>query len=293
MVIRQLKYFISVAHHLNFTRAAEACFVVQTTMTHQIAALERELGVRLFERTKRSVALTAEGEVFLPRAEEIVKHTEYSLSLLNNMKGSITDFLHIGYWGNIIRKDLPEILSDFREENPHVSVSLTQGTVDNLLNDLRSGKLDMVFCCYFDVMEDMDWLCFEPLFDDRLYAVLPEGHPLSGKEVLSSEMIKDEPMITFPGIGAEDLCSRIGKTSSISVVEEHHKSIMMLVEAGYGITLCCERGLFGDKGRLCAIPMDESVPTVKIVACWNRERETRAASAMIEKTMRFFKKTES
>ena len=76
MEIRQLKYFISAATHLNFTRAARECFIVQTAMTQQIANLENEIGVRLFERGYRSLTLTPAGEVFLQDAREIVAQAQ-------------------------------------------------------------------------------------------------------------------------------------------------------------------------------------------------------------------------
>ena len=76
MDIKQLTYFISAARHENFTRAAQECFIVQTAMTHQMAALERELGVQLFARSNRRVKLTPAGEVFLGQARRIVQSAE-------------------------------------------------------------------------------------------------------------------------------------------------------------------------------------------------------------------------
>ena len=272
MEIRQLRYFISVANHLSFTRAAQECFVVQTTMTHQIAALEKELGVRLFERTKRKVLLTPEGEAFLPEARAIVHHTDESLEIMRTMKGNYKGSLRIGYWGNLYREDLPKILHAYRERNPKIRVSLVQENVDDLLTKLQERKLDVALLCFFPMFDELDWMETQVLFEDRLFALLPSDHPLSKHETLSCEMIRDEPMVTFPGIGAADLCSRLGKSSSISMIEEHHKSITMLVEAGYGISLCAERGLVTDIGTLCAVPLDDSVEPIQGALCWHHEQ---------------------
>ena len=78
MEIRQLEYFVAVAEMGGFTRAAEVCHVVQTTVSHAVATLERELGVRLFDRTGRAVELTPEGHVFLDDARAIVERTHQS-----------------------------------------------------------------------------------------------------------------------------------------------------------------------------------------------------------------------
>ena len=251
MEIRQLRYFISVANHLNFTRAARECFVVQTTMTHQIAALEKELGVRLFERTKRKVLLTPEGEAFLPEAKAIVHRMDDSLEIMRTMKGNYKGSLRIGYWGNLYREDLPMILRAYRKKNPLIRVSLVQENVDDLLTRLEERKLDAALLCYFSMFEDLEWLDYR---------------------TLSRDMIREEPMITFPGVGATDLCRRLGKSGSISMIEEHHKSITMLVEAGYGISLCAERGLVTDSDFLCTVPMDDSVGPVQGALCWHREQ---------------------
>ena len=82
MDLKQLNYFISAAKHENFTRAAQECFIVQTAMTHQIAALEKELGVSLFERNSRRVKLTPAGEVFLGQAQRIVQAAEDAAALV-------------------------------------------------------------------------------------------------------------------------------------------------------------------------------------------------------------------
>ena len=272
MEIRQLRYFISVANHLNFTRAARECFVVQTTMTHQIAALEKELGVRLFERTKRKVLLTPEGEAFLPEAKAIVHRMDDSLEIMRTMKGNYKGSLRIGYWGNLYREDLPMILRAYRKKNPLIRVSLVQENVDDLLTRLEERKLDAALLCYFSMFEDLEWLESQILFEDRLFALLPRDHPLSDYRTLSRDMIREEPMITFPGVGATDLCRRLGKSGSISMIEEHHKSITMLVEAGYGISLCAERGLVTDSDFLCTVPMDDSVGPVQGALCWHREQ---------------------
>lgn len=287
MDIRQLRYFVSVAKHLSFTRAAQECFVVQTTMTHQIAALEKELGVRLFERTKRKVLLTPEGEAFLPEAKTIIHHMDESIEIINTMKGDYKGSLRIGYWGNLYRDELPKILRSYRKKNPKIRVSLTQENVDGLLNGLQDKKLDAILLCYFPVFDEMGWMATQTLFEDRLFALLPPEHPLANCDILSREQIQEEPMVTFPGIGATDLCSRIG-SSSISVIAEHHKSIMMLVEAGYGISLCAERGLCTDAGTIRAIPLDDSIEPIQGALCWSRDQNAGHVLSFIDDVKKWY-----
>ena len=204
------------------------------------------------------------------------------------MKGNYKGSLRIGYWGNLYRGDLPGILRAYRKKNPYICVSLTQENVDELLTKLEERKLDVILLCYFPMFDELSWLNMQNLFEDRLYALLPCDHPLAGCETLSCDMIRDEPMITFPGIGAIDLCSRLEKSSSISIIAEHHKSIAMLVEAGYGISLCAERGLVTDSDYLCAVPMDQSVDPVQGALCWHREQSAEHVLSFVEDVISWY-----
>ena len=116
MEIRQLEYFVAVAEMGGFTRAAEVCHVVQTTVSHAVATLERELGVRLFDRTGRTVELTPEGRIFLDDARAIVERTQRAERNLRSYQELGKSTVRIGYYGAGRAEDFPETIRRFRRE---------------------------------------------------------------------------------------------------------------------------------------------------------------------------------
>ena len=114
MNTEQLRYFLSVARHRNFTEAAREFYITQPAITHQISALERELGARLFLRTTRSVSLTRAGELFLEDAKAMLDQETRALDRLRQMEASEQMELTIGYLNSATRHFLPRLVSDYR-----------------------------------------------------------------------------------------------------------------------------------------------------------------------------------
>ncbi|NUT40503.1 MAG: LysR family transcriptional regulator, partial [Thermoactinospora sp.] len=107
MELQQLRYVLAVAETSNFTRAAERCLVVQSALSHQIAALERELGARLFERTSRRVRLTPAGEAFLPEARACLEAADRARAEVAAAGGEIRGRLAVGAIPSVTAVDLP------------------------------------------------------------------------------------------------------------------------------------------------------------------------------------------
>lgn len=108
MELRQLKYFISAAKHLNFTKAAAECYIVQTSMTHQIAALEDELGVKLFERKSRNMELTEAGKIFLKEAQSLLAGAERAAELVRTTAEGYESILRLGVCGKYWPESSPK-----------------------------------------------------------------------------------------------------------------------------------------------------------------------------------------
>lgn len=241
MEIRQLKYFLSVAKHLSFTRAAEECFVVQTTITHQISALEHELGVKLFERNKRSVIITEYGKSFYRQAESIVNTANESIAEIKCLQNGYQHRLNIGYWGNIFSRFMPQILREFREQHPNVQAVLYQKNPLELVDMLEKGLIDIIITCHFEAWDDLSWIVEKEIFEDELYVLFSKKHPLEGRESISIAQLAQEPLLTFGGVNAADMKARYQQkkcTANIVLELEEHQSIIYLVESGYGVTLC-------------------------------------------------------
>lgn len=144
MDIETLKTFLVLAETKNFTRAANQIFVAQSTITNRISELEKELGVRLFVRNNRSVALTPEGEHFRIYADKVVELTNSSLSEISSLH-KYENQLRVGASDSIYEGHLADIILKHQQSNPKDSLKITIGLTTHLLEQLQDDILDVVF----------------------------------------------------------------------------------------------------------------------------------------------------
>ena len=141
MNTEQLRYFVSVARYRNFTETAREFYVTQPAVTHQISALEREVGARLFLRTTRNVSLTRAGELFLEDAKRILDQEERALGRLRQLESSGCWELRIGYLNSPSRHFLPRLIAAYREAYPQVRVELIRRDATGI--QVRGGEEDV------------------------------------------------------------------------------------------------------------------------------------------------------
>lgn len=150
MDLRQLDYVVAVAEELNFTRAAARCHIVQSGLSFQIAKLERELGAVLFDRTSRSVRLTAAGEALLPRARHALGEVARARSEIAAMSGIVRGTLRLGVipvgHGPI---DLPRVLQTYHRRYPKVDVVVSDVGSLSMVSMIQAGDLDAAFLGLF------------------------------------------------------------------------------------------------------------------------------------------------
>ena len=180
MDARQLEYFVAVAEELNFTRAALRCHVVQSALSYQVARLERENGVTLFERTSRSVRLAPAGELLLPRARHILAEMELAHSELAELAGVITGRLRLGMIGTAIQAApmVEQALADFHRHHPGVDITVRDTGSNNMAEQVRVGALDIAFVGLFSDQVPGD-LIHRILAVEPLVVILARTHPLA------------------------------------------------------------------------------------------------------------------
>ncbi|WP_406675122.1 LysR family transcriptional regulator [Nonomuraea sp. N2-4H] len=195
MELQQLRYVVAVAETMNFTRAAERCRVVQSALSHQIAALERELGARLFERTSRRVRLTAAGEAFLPAARECLEAADRARAEVAAAGGEILGRLAVGAIPTVTALDLPVELREFRRRHPRVRITLTSAGSDPLIERVRQGAMDVAFLGLPPRTEPKG-VRSRRLGGGELVAVVAPDHPRTEREA-DLRSLADEPFIDF------------------------------------------------------------------------------------------------
>lgn len=191
-----MRYVVAVAETRNFTRAAERCDVVQSSLSHRIAALERELGVRLFARSSRRVELTRAGEAFLGSARDCLAAADRAAADAAAAAGVVRGQLAVGVIVTTAAVDVPELLQRFRGRYPEVRILLRAGGSDELAASVRAGELDIAFLGLPEGEEPagVETLALD---HDEHVLLLPARHRLAGAGRVSLREIAGETYVDF------------------------------------------------------------------------------------------------
>ena len=192
MNTEQLRYFVSVARYRNFTETAREFYVTQPAVTHQISALEREVGARLFLRTTRNVSLTRAGELFLEDAKRILDQEERALGRLRQLESSGCWELRIGYLNSPPRPFLPRLIAAYREAYPQVRVELIRRDATGIQAGIDAAAYDVSFSVLSD-LKGMNGYACRKLGADFYCLVCPREHPCLDNAVIDYAKLATEP----------------------------------------------------------------------------------------------------
>lgn len=283
MELNQLRYVLAVARERNFTRAAASCFVVQSALSHQVKALETELGVQLFRRNSRRVELTAAGEAFLPHAQACLDAANRAAAEASAAAGLVRGPLRVGTVATLTSVDLASLLVGFRKAHPGVDITLRVGGSDVLQEDLAAGRLDVAFLgLAADVVPSA---AHRELCRHRLDVVLATSHRLAGHSQLRLADLVDEDFVDFPagtpGRAQSDRAFEQAGLIRRVTMESGDLSLMGdLVAQGLVVTLL-PPGVVTDWSGLVARPLIDGPERAEHVA-WNGFNPTPAANALMK-----------
>ena len=191
MELRQLRYFIKAAERSNFTEAANALFISQSTLSQQIQQLENELKTPLFDRIAKRVRLTEAGNLFLPAARKTVRDAEEGRQLLKDLSeltaGTLTIGLTYGLSDLVIKA-----LKIFTDRYPKILVQVIYGTPDGLIEFLSDGRID--FMLSFISHQHRPLFESIPLFESKLSLIVPGNHPMARKTSIKLAEIQKLPL---------------------------------------------------------------------------------------------------
>jgi DNA-binding transcriptional LysR family regulator len=198
MNLRQLRYAVALAEAQSFTKAADNEFVVQSALSQQLRKLEDELGVALFERTTRSVALTPAGVALLPLMHQVLAGVDQITFGAQALSGTIAGRLTVGMMEVPSESlDVAALMATFHARYPEVSVTLRSGGSNLLIEAVRDRKLD-VAVVGSNVLPPIGRLTVTELFTEPLVAVLPSSHELAAGETVLLDQLAALPFIDFP-----------------------------------------------------------------------------------------------
>lgn len=174
ITLRQLRFLVAIADELNFSRAAEACFVTQPTLSAAIMALEGRLGVQLVERTRRSVMMTAAGAEIAERGRTLLRDAREIETLARSYRNPGEGDLHLGAIPTIGPYLIPRALPAIRRAFPQLRLYLREEVTERLIEGLMQGRLDLILIA---LPYDTGTLELCPLFDDGYQLATPAAAP--------------------------------------------------------------------------------------------------------------------
>lgn len=239
MELHQLQYVVEVASQKNFTRAADKINVSQSTLSQQIAKLEDELGVKLFERNSRTVDLTQIGEEFIIQAKILLDNLEKSKQIVMEYKGLIKGTLRIGVIASLGRIDYADMMTEFYRQYPGVNFEIVQAGTYELLEKLAAKAIEVAFVVMPTEAQYRD-INFRHLAYDDYVLALPPSHRLAGKEALDLAEVAQEKFVFHPATDrmysiCMDACIRAGFHPHIVCESNHSPTCLSLISAGMGI----------------------------------------------------------
>ncbi|MDW2981675.1 MAG: LysR family transcriptional regulator [Rhodanobacter sp.] len=244
--LRQLRYFVAVAEELSFTRAALRLHLSQPPLSQQIQSLEQDLGVRLLERTKRSVAVTEPGRVFLEHARQILAKVDESRSQVVAAAAGYSGQLRLAYTVSVsFHPAMPQALLRFGQLAPNVRLQLSEMYTEPQFAALLAGQIDVGFVRDEPSrVRDAGSLRLSVVDREPLMLALPAGHPMSGRSSLRLAEVAGDAFVSQPRELAATLYDRLVKLAtragfqpSITQHAQQINGLLALVAAGLGLAL--------------------------------------------------------
>jgi DNA-binding transcriptional LysR family regulator len=292
--LRHLRYFGTVADELHFGRAAEQLGISQPPLSTQIRKLEEMLGVRLFDRTSRSVALTDAGGVLREALDRVFQDLEGALDATLRAAEGETGRVAVAFASSVMFRTLPAWIRAFRDRYPDIELELRELPTGLQLAALQSGELDVGF-----VREPppTPGVAFETVMREPLVVAVSRAHPLAARSARSAgdapltvaelASLADEPFVLFPpslapGLHAQvmALCHEAGFEPRVVQASRELYTTVSLVEAGVGITVVPESIRKMGWSGVCYLPI-EGVRT-RIDMAWRSDVSRPAVGSFLE-----------
>lgn len=241
MTITQLQYVLAVAEHKNFTLAAEKCFVTQPTLSMQIQKVEEELGIQIFDRTKKPIQLSEIGQKIVNQAKNIVIEADRIQDIVHQQKGFIGGEFRLGIIPTVMPTLLPMFLTNFIKKYPKVKLIIEELHTDDIIFKLNNGHLDAAIAATPLMEKKIKEIV---LYYEPFVAYIPENHNhFSKKEITIDDLNVDELLLLQDGHCFRDnilnLCKNTANSdhTHFQLESGSFETLIKLADEGLGTTL--------------------------------------------------------
>ena len=245
MELRQLEYVLAVAEEASFTRAAARTHVAQPGISAQVRRLEEELGERLFDRSGRTVTLTAAGEAVLPFARAALSAVGAARAAVEDLSGLVRGQVSVGMVTACPVELMPAAVAGFHREHPDVEVSLIEDDSHGLLAGVAGGAIDVALVGLAD--DPPAGIAVQVIADEPLYAAVAREHELASRSSVPVRALAEHDLIALPrGTGGrtalEAACARAGVAPRIVIEASDPRVLAAMSQRGLGVAILPNSG---------------------------------------------------
>jgi LysR family hydrogen peroxide-inducible transcriptional activator len=288
--IKQLQYLVSLRQHGHFGKAAEACFVTQSTLSAGLRELETLLGVVLVERTRRVVRFTALGEKVADKAVRVLREAEELAELARAEGKPLHGELRMGVIPTIAPFLLPAMLPQLRKEWPSLKLYLREETSQAACDALHRGQLDCVLLALPYPCGDVE---AAPLFDDWLFVAFPGGEAPLGSTVDVAAIDENRLLLLEDGHCLKDhalsACNRPDLRAHAAMMGTSLHTLVQMVDNGLGLTfipsMAIEAGIL-DGTRVDAKPLRSDHGFRRVALIWRRSSPRESEFQLLATALR-------
>ncbi len=264
MTIQQIKSVIAVAKYENFSLAADSCYISQSSLSQQISNLEKELGIRLFNRNTRSVKLTEAGNEFIELANNVLRNMDLLQQTMYSYSNLLCGTINIGAIVSVAKIHFSDLIAEFYSAYPHLSVNISCGESLTLLDELDHQLIDIAFLTK-PLSYGTPGIKFETVGYDDYYLIVPESHPLAHRKLVRLDEFKDDRFILHqPSQAISTICMQAcndaGFTPNVACRISASSIALNVIKNGVGIGLFAseELDLYRVDG-ICKLKLDPPI----------------------------------
>ncbi len=287
MELRQLRYLVTLAEELHFTRAATREHVAQPALSQQIRHLEEEVGLALVERTTRRVTMTDAGASLVVRARRILAEVDTADAEMQQLSGVQTGHVTVGAMHTMGPVDVSLALAIFHERHPGVELTVREQSSEELAEMLRLDELDLAFLSVTERIESHG-LGLQQLVSEELVAVLPQDHRLGQRRRVRMAELSDEEFIGYrDGARLRELLMSAGRAAGfeprVKLESNESQRIRRLVARGLGVAILPRSDADEPGANVAVATLTHPVLSRDITLAWREgRRHAPAATEFLE-----------
>lgn len=289
--LKQLQYLVALHEHEHFGRAADACYVSQSTLSAGLRELESLLGVTLVERTRRVVRFTPLGNQVVAKAHRLLREAEELSELVQSHGAPLAGELRMSVIPTIAPFLLPRILPRLRKERPQLKLFLREEPSAAAIESLQHGRADCVLLALPFATGDVE---VEHLFNDRLFVAFPKDDPRDPPETVLPSLIDENRLLLLEDghclkEHALAACNRPEMRASATMIGTSLHTLVQMVDNGLGLTMlpemALEAGILRDT-NIVARPLKSDHAYREIALIWRKNSPRSEEFRMLAKELR-------